>query len=140
MIIKNGKMIFHLLMMDLIVKFSNYYSKAYLRHLIKSKEILGLTIASIHNLAFYIWLVRGEATYYCRRFLSWKNEMIPTKSQVIRRPLSQYLNNFSFTFEMFMKKLDWYILKNFLSLFSSACFCLPSLLSRLTAAKKQMIL
>ena len=36
---------------------SNYYSKAYLRHLIKAKEILGLTIASVHNLAFYIWLV-----------------------------------------------------------------------------------
>ena len=37
---------------------SNYYSKAYLRHLMKSKEILGLTIASIHNLAFYLWLVK----------------------------------------------------------------------------------
>lgn len=36
---------------------SNYYSKAYLRHLIKSKEILGLTIASIHNLAFYMHVV-----------------------------------------------------------------------------------
>ncbi|MFM1963722.1 MAG: hypothetical protein RLZZ172_2567, partial [Bacteroidota bacterium] len=36
---------------------SGYYSKAYLRHLTKSKEILGLTIASIQNLAFYLWLV-----------------------------------------------------------------------------------
>lgn len=36
---------------------SHYYSKAYLRHLIKSKELLGLTIASIHNLAFYLHLV-----------------------------------------------------------------------------------
>jgi queuine tRNA-ribosyltransferase len=36
---------------------SNYYSKAYLRHLVKSKEILGLTIASIHNLAFYMHVV-----------------------------------------------------------------------------------
>ena len=35
---------------------SAYYSKAYLRHLIKSKEYLGLTIASIHNLSFYLWL------------------------------------------------------------------------------------
>ena len=34
---------------------SNYYSKAYLRHLIKAKEMLGLTIASVHNLAFYLW-------------------------------------------------------------------------------------
>ena len=37
---------------------SGYYSKAYLRHLVKAKEILGLTIASVHNLAFYLWLVR----------------------------------------------------------------------------------
>ena len=37
---------------------SNYYSKAYLRHLMKSKEYLGLTIASVHNLAFYCWLVK----------------------------------------------------------------------------------
>ena len=36
---------------------SNYYSKAYLRHLMKSKEFLGFTIASIHNLAFYLWLM-----------------------------------------------------------------------------------
>lgn len=36
---------------------SNFYSKAYLRHLFKSKEILGLTIASIHNLAFYLHVV-----------------------------------------------------------------------------------
>jgi queuine tRNA-ribosyltransferase len=39
---------------------SNYYSKAYLRHLLMAKEYLGLTIASIQNLSFYLWLV-GEA-------------------------------------------------------------------------------
>ena len=55
---------------------SNYYSKSYLRHLLKSKEILGLTIASIHNLAFYMWLVK-EARKHIKAgdFLSWKNEM-----------------------------------------------------------------
>ena len=55
---------------------STYYSKAYLRHLMKSKEILGLSIASIHNLAFYMWLV-GEARKHILsgNFLSWKNEM-----------------------------------------------------------------
>ena len=37
---------------------SSFYSKAYLRHLISSKEILGAQIASIHNLSFYLWLVR----------------------------------------------------------------------------------
>ena len=59
-------------------EFSHYYSKAYLRHLIKSKEILGLTIASVHNLAFYTWLVT-QATQHIRLgdFVSWKNEMIP---------------------------------------------------------------
>lgn len=57
--------------------YSEYYSKAYLRHLIKSKEILGLTIASVHNLAFYLWLV-GEARNQIEagRFGSWKKEMV----------------------------------------------------------------
>jgi queuine tRNA-ribosyltransferase len=56
---------------------SNYYSKAYLRHLIKAKEMLGLTIASVHNLAFYLWLV-GEARKHiiAGDFISWKNSMV----------------------------------------------------------------
>jgi len=56
---------------------SNYYSKSYLRHLLRSKEILGLTIASIHNLAFYMWLV-AEARKRVKEdnFLSWKESMI----------------------------------------------------------------
>jgi queuine tRNA-ribosyltransferase len=55
---------------------SNYYSKAYIRHLFVAKEILGLQIASIHNLAFYLWLV-GEARKHivAGDFTSWKNEM-----------------------------------------------------------------
>ncbi|GAO41278.1 tRNA guanosine(34) transglycosylase Tgt [Flavihumibacter petaseus] len=57
---------------------SAYYSKAYLRHLVKSKEILGLTIASVHNLAFYLWLVReARAHIVAGDYFSWKNEMIP---------------------------------------------------------------
>jgi len=56
---------------------SQYYSKAYLRHLIKSKEILGLTIASVHNLAFYIWLVtQARQHIVAGDFASWKPEMI----------------------------------------------------------------
>jgi len=56
---------------------SSYYSKAYLRHLMKSKEYLGLTIASVHNLAFYIWLV-GEARKHITAgdFKSWKEAMV----------------------------------------------------------------
>jgi len=56
---------------------SNYYSKSYLRHLLRSKEILGLTIASVHNLALYMWLV-AEARKKIKEdnFLSWKESMI----------------------------------------------------------------
>lgn len=61
---------------------SNYYSKAYLRHLMKAGEYLGLTIASIHNLAFYLWLV-GEARKHIISgdFNSWKNEMVERLQQ-----------------------------------------------------------
>ena len=56
---------------------SNYYSKAYLRHLMKSKEILGLEIASIHNLAFYLHIVtKAREHIFDGTFSSWKNEMI----------------------------------------------------------------
>ena len=58
------------------------YSKAYLRHLIISKEILGSQIASIHNLAFYLWLV-GEARKHivAGDFASWKNVMVKKLDQ-----------------------------------------------------------
>jgi queuine tRNA-ribosyltransferase len=56
---------------------SNHYSKAYMRHLVKSKEILGLTIASVHNLAFYLYLVKEARMRILNGgFASWKNEMI----------------------------------------------------------------
>ena len=55
---------------------SNYYSKAYLRHLIKSKEILGLQIASIHNLVFYLDIVTKARMHIIDGdFMQWKNEM-----------------------------------------------------------------
>ncbi len=56
---------------------SNYYSKAYLRHLMKSKEITGLTIASVHNLAFYLHLVTKARKHLLQGdFLSWKKEQV----------------------------------------------------------------
>lgn len=56
---------------------SHYYSKAYLRHLMKSKEMLGLQIASIHNLAFYMHIVKQARTHiFNGDFESWKNEMV----------------------------------------------------------------
>ncbi|MEO6489761.1 MAG: tRNA guanosine(34) transglycosylase Tgt [Ferruginibacter sp.] len=55
---------------------SNYYSKAYLRHLVKSKEYLGLTIASVHNLAFYCWLVNQARKHIISGdYNAWKNSM-----------------------------------------------------------------
>jgi len=56
---------------------SQYYSKSYLRHLMKAKEYLALTIASVHNLAFYLWLVKQAREHILAGdFLSWKNEML----------------------------------------------------------------
>lgn len=54
-----------------------FYSKAYLRHLIISKEILGAQIASIHNLSFYIWLVKEARKHIIQGdFHPWKTEMV----------------------------------------------------------------
>lgn len=53
------------------------YSKAYLRHLIRSQEILGAQIASLHNLHFYLWLVKeARAHIMAGDFLPWKNKMV----------------------------------------------------------------
>ncbi len=54
------------------------YSKAYLRHLIVSKEMLGAQIASIHNLSFYLWLVKEARLKIMNgEFSNWKNQIIP---------------------------------------------------------------
>ncbi|MEO6328817.1 MAG: tRNA guanosine(34) transglycosylase Tgt [Ginsengibacter sp.] len=55
---------------------SNYYSKAYLKHLFVAKEILALQIASIHNLAFYLDIVnKAREHIIAGDFISWKNEV-----------------------------------------------------------------
>ena len=61
---------------------SLHHSKAYLRHLIISKEILGAQIASIQNLTFYLWLVK-EARGHIQEgtFTAWKTQMVKTVSQ-----------------------------------------------------------
>jgi len=57
--------------------FSNQYSKAYLRHLVKSKELTALTIASVHNLAFYLHLVtQARAHILAGDFSSWKTNQV----------------------------------------------------------------
>lgn len=56
---------------------STFYSKAYLRHLIVNKEILGAQIASIHNLTFYLWLVReARQRIIAGDFSQWKDQMV----------------------------------------------------------------
>lgn len=63
---------------------SQYYTKAYMRHLFVSNEILGLQLASIHNLAFYLWLVKEARKHILdNTFKSWKNEM----SEILRQRL-----------------------------------------------------
>jgi len=54
------------------------YSKAFLRHLFMADEILSLQIASVHNLAFYIWLVKEARKHILSGdFISWKTSMLP---------------------------------------------------------------
>lgn len=64
------------------VEVDHLYSRAYLRHLFVSQEILAMQIASIHNLAFYLWLV-GEARKHILSgdFKAWKEEMVVRVSQ-----------------------------------------------------------
>jgi len=60
------------------------YSKAYLRHLIVSGEMLGSVIASIHNLEFYMWLIRRAREEITNgSFNNWKNSMIPRLSSKV---------------------------------------------------------
>ncbi len=54
-----------------------YYTKAYLRHLFAAEESLGKQIASIHNLGFYLWLVREARKHILQGdFSQWKNQMV----------------------------------------------------------------
>ncbi|RKD15257.1 tRNA guanosine(34) transglycosylase Tgt [Pelobium manganitolerans] len=58
------------------------YSKAYLRHLIHSKEILGAQIATLHNLHFYLWLVaEAREKIISGDFYDWKNQMVKVLGQ-----------------------------------------------------------
>lgn len=61
---------------------STFYSKAYLRHLVINKEILGAQIASIHNLTFYLWLVKeARKQIIGGTFREWKDKMVKQVSQ-----------------------------------------------------------
>ena len=60
----------------------HHYTRAYVRHLIHAQEMLGLEILSIHNLAFYLWLV-GEARKHILAgdFKAWKDDITPRLMQ-----------------------------------------------------------
>jgi queuine tRNA-ribosyltransferase len=58
------------------------YTKAYVRHLIHSKESLGAQITSLHNIRFYLWLVeQARAHIIAGDFASWKTQMLPKLEQ-----------------------------------------------------------
>lgn len=60
---------------------SQRHSKAYLRHLFISDELLGYQVASLHNLAFYLWLVdEARRQIMAGTFTSWKNALVPKLS------------------------------------------------------------
>lgn len=61
---------------------SYHYSKAYLRHLVMSNEMLGAQIASLHNLHFYLWLVKeARRKILSGEFTAWKNSMVKKLSE-----------------------------------------------------------
>lgn len=61
---------------------SNTYSKGYLRHLIYSGELLGAQVASLHNLSFYLWLVKEARKQILEgTFSDWKNAILPKISR-----------------------------------------------------------
>ena len=56
----------------------SFYTKAYVRHLFAAKERLGGQIASIHNLAFYLWLVKEARKHILEGdFSTWKDQIVP---------------------------------------------------------------
>ena len=67
----------HSLIDETGISFVDSYSKAYLRHLVISNEMLGAQIATQHNLAFYLWLVKtARQKIIDGSFSTWKNEMV----------------------------------------------------------------
>jgi queuine tRNA-ribosyltransferase len=58
------------------------FSRAYLRHLFKAREILALQLATIHNLSYYLWLCEeAREAIIQRRFSSWKRRMLEELSE-----------------------------------------------------------
>ena len=61
---------------------SQHFTKAYLRHLLKSNEILGLQLATLQNLTFYLWLMRtAREKILADTFAAWKDDILPQITQ-----------------------------------------------------------
>jgi queuine tRNA-ribosyltransferase len=61
---------------------SQLHSRAYLRHLFINDEILGMQLATLQNLGFYLWLVRtAREQILSGTFTDWKNRMVPQLSR-----------------------------------------------------------
>lgn len=61
-----------------------FYTKAYLRHLVISNEMLAAQIASIHNLGFYLWLVKtARLNIINGNYTEWKKSLLPNLMQRI---------------------------------------------------------
>jgi queuine tRNA-ribosyltransferase len=74
---KNGKIILKVIDSDNYSFVDVNYSKAYLRHLFSTKEALGRQIATIHNLSFYLWLVKEARNKIIDgTFKDWKVGMV----------------------------------------------------------------
>ena len=56
---------------------SNTHTKAYLRHLFSTKELLGMQIATLHNLSFFLWLVKqAREQIKLGTFRAWKDKIV----------------------------------------------------------------
>ena len=61
---------------------SRTFSKGYVRHLFQAGELLGLYIASVQNLSFYLWLMReARRAVIDRRFETWRRSTLPQLSR-----------------------------------------------------------
>lgn len=62
---------------DSDLPFDQFYTKAYVRHLLKSSEYLALNITSVHNLHFFLWLVKeARKQILAGTFSTWRDEML----------------------------------------------------------------
>jgi queuine tRNA-ribosyltransferase len=63
---------------------STYYTKAYLNHLFRTKELLGTQLASIHNLTLYLWLAKQARLHIVAgTFRAWKDKVLKVLTQKI---------------------------------------------------------